>query len=85
MRDWGGWGSYHPLAENNGDRRCWRVEGELQLIPGFADQVSAAIAARREVLGGGPDRALASEAEREAVYARKEIELRRLISHRRGC
>ena len=85
MRNWGGRGDYHYLAENTGDRRRWRVEGELQLIPGFADQVSAAIAARREVLGGGPDRALASDAEREAVYARKELELRRLTSHRRGC
>jgi hypothetical protein len=85
MRNWGGRGDYHYLAENNGTRRRWRVEGELQLIPGFADQVSAAVAARREVLGGGPDRALASEDEREAVYARKELALRRLTSHRRGC
>jgi len=73
-------GSYYPLAEYTA--KHWHYDGEFQLIPGFDDDVSAAIVARREILDGDV-RPLASEAERHAVYDRKYDALRRLRAARR--
>ena len=80
MRSWGDrWGSYHPLAQH-GERTCWGYDGEFQLIPGFADGVSAARVARREVIG--PD-ASASEDDVSAIYRRKDAAEDRLRAARR--
>jgi len=70
-----GGATYHPLAEHD-HRRGWGYDGELQLIPSFAADVSTAIVARRELLG--KRRTLASEDERRAVWARAaEVRRRR--------
>jgi len=83
MRDWGsGYGGYYPLAElDRGDR--WSYDGEFQLIPGFADRVSAAVTARRELLVGA--RPIAADDERHAVYDRQADALGRLRAARRGA
>jgi hypothetical protein len=75
----GSLGNYLPLAEC---RHYWPSDGEFQLVPHFEDLVSAAVVARREVLGG-QDRALASDLEREAVWDRAYTTLRRLHDARR--
>jgi hypothetical protein len=58
---------YLPLAAHTRDR--WCPDGEVQLLPGFAADVAAAAVARREIIG---DRAIASDDERDAIYARKD-------------
>jgi hypothetical protein len=76
----GGYGGYYPLAEL--DRgHTWGYDGEFQLIPGFADRVSAAITARREILGGA--RPIADQDERDEVYGRQDVALDRLRAARR--
>lgn len=80
MRAFDGYGGYYPLAEL--DRgHSWGYDGEFQLIPGFADRVSAAVTARREMLGAA--RAITGDDERYAVYDRQEVALRRLRAARR--
>jgi hypothetical protein len=79
MRSCDGWGSYHPLAER-GAHHDWGFDGEFQLIPGFADSVSAARVARREVLDGD---SIASEDDRHAIYCRKDDAETRLRAARR--
>jgi hypothetical protein len=75
-----GLSSYHPLAESN-PQVGWRYDGELQLIPDFDDDVSAAIVARREVLGDAP-RLLGSAEDRQAIYCRKDETFARLRAAR---
>ena len=78
-----GWGSgYHPLA-GGGPFSSRHYDGEVQLIPGFADRVSAARVARREILGGAP--AIVDDEDRWAVYRSTERALQRLRTarHRR--
>jgi hypothetical protein len=74
---------YQPLAEHDA-HWCYGYDGEIQLIPGFADLVSAARVARREVLGGAPARL--GDDDRWAIYDRTERALRRLHAarHRRA-
>ncbi|HSK05157.1 MAG TPA: hypothetical protein VK932_28100 [Kofleriaceae bacterium] len=69
-------GTYHPLAER-GARGAWHLDGEYQLIPGFADKVSAAAVARREVMDD-PARALVDDAERHGVQVHTDATLARL-------
>ena len=76
----GRYGGYHPLAEQD-LASCYPYDGELQVIPGFADRVSAARVARRAVLGS--DRPIADDPERYAVYHRQGRELDRLRAARR--
>ena len=71
--------SYHPLAELDA-RSSLHYDGEVQLIPGFADRVSAARVARREVQGGA--RTIATDDAREAIYARTDRALYRLHAAR---
>ncbi len=61
-------GNYCPIASKSGG--CWSMEGEFQLIPSFDDDVSAAIVARREILGERRD--LAEDDERYEVWRRKD-------------
>ena len=77
----GAWGGYHPIAEQ-GARGRWRYDGEFQLIPGFANAVSAARVARREVLDRDTG-ALATEDDRRAIYRRKDRAAERLAAARR--
>jgi hypothetical protein len=63
----GRYGGYHPLAEHD-LASCYPYNGELRVIPGFADRVSAALTARRAVLVA--DRPIADGLERDAVYRR---------------
>ena len=82
MHTWQGrWGMYHPIAEH-GAHQTWGFDGEFQLIPGFADGVSAARVARREVLDrdSGP---LATHDEREAIYRHQDHAAIRLGEARR--
>jgi hypothetical protein len=77
----GQWGSYHPLAEHDSPR-WWGYDGEVQLIPGFANAVSAARVARREVLGDDTA-GLATDDDRNAIYRRKDLAVERLAAGRR--
>ena len=70
--------SYYPLAVSPG--RSYHYDGEIQLIPDFADRVSAARVARREIIDDG---AIASDHVRWAIYDRTEVALRRLRAARR--
>jgi hypothetical protein len=70
---------YHYLADNCG-RSWWRTEGEVQVFRSFDENVSAAIVARNEVLGGA--RAISSDEQREAVHHRKHACLGRLLAGR---
>jgi hypothetical protein len=75
------WGEgYHPLCENS-HRTCWGSDGEVQLIRGFADQVSAARVARREVLEDDA-RPIATEGDLRAIYSHTERAVRRLRAAR---
>lgn len=81
MHVWGGrWGGYHPLAEFTANHTGWGYDGEFQMIPGFADAVSAARTARREMVTRGR---LATDREREAIYDRKDDAEHRLRAARR--
>jgi hypothetical protein len=82
MRAWDTWGAYHPLAEH-GAHGSWGYDGEFQLVPGFADAVSAARVARREVLGrdAGP---LTNDDDRRAIYRGKDRAADRLDAARRA-
>lgn len=60
---------YHPLAAQCGNW-SWRDDGEFQVVEQFARDVSAARVARREILGDA--REIASDAERVAIYRRKQ-------------
>ena len=85
MHEAGYGAGYYPLAEL--DRgHTWGYDGEFQLIPGFSDRVSAAITARREILGtagGAADRPIVDELERCEVHGRQGGALRRLRAARR--
>ncbi|MDQ3366702.1 MAG: hypothetical protein M3680_14855 [Myxococcota bacterium] len=81
MRTCVGSSSYHPLAEHSSGHR-WGIDGELQLIPHFDDAVSAAVVARREVLGDRPA-ALVSDDDRQRLYRRTDRALERLHASRR--
>jgi len=70
---------YRYLAEIQG-RGWWRTEGEVQVVDSFDENVSAAIVARREVLGDA--RSIASEDQRDAIYQRKHASLGRLRAAR---
>jgi hypothetical protein len=80
-------GSYYPLADLR-HHNTWGYDGEFQLIPGFADRVSAAITARREILGaaagGLADRPIVDEEARFEIYDRQEVALARLHEARGG-
>jgi hypothetical protein len=67
---------YHPLAEH-GARQTWGYNGEFQLIPDFADDVSAARVARRELLAREAD-VVTTDDDRWAIYSRKTLALQRL-------
>jgi hypothetical protein len=71
-----GFSSYHPLAEHK-PRASWHSDGELQLLGDFDDDVSAAVVARREVVGDDV-RTLASDEGRRAVWHQKDAALARL-------
>lgn len=73
-------GCYLPLAEQAGNS-C-RSDGEFQLVPHFEDLVSAAVVARREILGE-EDRRVTSDDERGAVWRRAAVALRRLRDARK--
>jgi hypothetical protein len=74
-------GTYFPLAER-GANHGWRYDGEFQLIDDFADKVTAAAVARRELFAAAPGPLLA-EANRWAVAARADLTLARLRAGRR--
>ena len=73
------WGSYYPLAER-GAEQGWGYDGEFQLVPGFADGVSAARVARREIVDRGP---IETDDDRQAIYRRKDDAEDRLRAARR--
>jgi hypothetical protein len=73
------WGAYHPLVER-GRADTWGWDGEFQVIPSFADGVSTASVARRELVDRGP---LATEEDRQAVYRRQADAAARLRAARR--
>ena len=60
---------YHPLAEA-GPRVAWHANGEVQVIAGFDQAVSAATVGRREVLGAA--RTITRAAQRQAIYEETE-------------
>lgn len=72
--------SYYPLAETEAPR--WHYDGEVQVLPDFTDNISAAVTARREILGDragtASDRPLLTHDERSPIYARQEAALQRL-------
>jgi hypothetical protein len=68
-------GSYCPMASHHG-YGYWDMEGELQLIPELDDDVSAALVARREILGARRD--IADWDERCTIWSRKDRALHRL-------
>ena len=70
--------NYMPLAERTS--KTWHYDGEFQVIPGFDDDVSAAIVARREIIG--ERRLLGGDDERGAVWDRAVATGRRLRSGR---
>lgn len=72
--------SYYPLAER-GSQASWHYDGEFQLIPHFADDVSAARVARREILEreAAP---IANDDDRWAIYRRKSQAALRLHAAR---
>jgi len=78
----GHWGGYHPLA-THGAHQPWGHDGELQVLPGFANAVSAARVARREVLDDDTG-ALATDDKRQAIYDHKVGATARLAAGRRG-
>lgn len=81
MHVWGGpLGGYHPLAEHGTHHVWWGYDGEFQMIPGFADAVSAARVARREMVTRGR---LATDRELVAIYPRKDSAEHRLRTARR--
>ena len=73
------YGSYHYLVE----RGRW-PEGEVQVFSNFADRLSAARVARREMLGDD-DRPIVEDEERWAVQERAEAGHARLLRARRGA
>ncbi len=75
-----GYSGYHPIAEHDARRSSYHHDGEFQLIPHFDDDVSAAIVARTEVLGGRV-RPLVSD-DRLAIYRHKDRALARLRAAR---
>ena len=72
---------YYPLAEHGALAR-WHYDGEFQVIPGFADAVSAARVARRELLDDEAD-PIATDDDRWAIYRGKTCALARLHGARR--
>jgi hypothetical protein len=66
--------AYHPMAVQRGPG--FHYDGEFQVVDDFYRDVSAAQVARREILGDEP-RAIASDAERWAIYSQKHRVLRR--------
>jgi len=72
--------NYYPLAEH-GARESWHYDGEFQLIPHFADDVSAARVARREIIEheAAP---IASDDDRWEIYHRKSRAALRLHAAR---
>ena len=78
MHDGGG-GGYHELAERE-QHQGGGYDGEFQVIPGFADGVSAARVARREVIDRDP---IATEDDRNAIYRCKDAAEARLRLARR--
>lgn len=73
-------GTYYPLAEH-GANHAWHYDGEFQLIERFADKVTAATVARRELFAAAP-RPLLAEADRWAVAERADRTLARLHAGR---
>lgn len=67
--------SDHPLAEA-APHVAWHHDGEVQVIAGFDQAVSAASVARREVLGAAPT--ITRVEQRRAIHARTEIARARL-------
>jgi len=72
---------YYPLAEHGALAR-WHYDGEFQVIPGFADAVSAARVARRELLADEAD-PIATDDDRWTIYRGKTCALERLHAARR--
>jgi hypothetical protein len=72
---------YYPIASHHG--QCWDMEGEFQLIPEFDDGVSAALVARREILGARRD--IADWEERCAIWSRKDRAFHRLRNAQRDA
>jgi hypothetical protein len=71
--------SYTPLA--TGHSSYWQMDGEFQTIMRMRDKVSAAVVARRDVIG--ERRLLAGDDERAAVWSRQFEALDRLTASKR--
>jgi len=72
--------SYYTLADR-GARHSWHYDGEFQLIPHFADDVSAARVARREILAHEDD-LITTDDDRWEIYRRKNQATARLHAAR---